>query len=173
MIEVEEFERVYRTYRDLVFRHALRVAGRRDVAEEITGDAFVALFEHRADVTPAMLPGWLVTFVKRRGIDHWRHREVVQRHEATASEAVTIPAESTGCPRNPGCCGDNRTTGRRPDGLVFDRKSHTFFCQLGWPNTPPPSIRRSRDGCSTRDVGPCSRPPTSSTSDLGTPLTSR
>lgn len=95
MIEVEEFERVYRTYRDLVFRHALRVAGRRDVAEEITGDAFVALFEHRADVTPAMLPGWLVTFVKRRGIDHWRHREVVQRHEATASEAVTIPAEST------------------------------------------------------------------------------
>ena len=95
MIEVEEFERVYRTSRDLVFRHALRVAGRRDVAEEITGDAFVALFEHRADVTPAMLPGWLVTFVKRRGIDHWRHREVVQRHEATASEAVTIPAEST------------------------------------------------------------------------------
>ena len=95
MIEVEEFERVYRTYRDLVFRHALRVAGRRDVAEEITGDAFVALVEHRADVTPAMLPGWLVTFVKRRAIDHWRHRDVVRRHEATATESVTIPAEST------------------------------------------------------------------------------
>lgn len=95
MIQVEEFERVYRTHRDLVFRHALRVVGRRDVAEEITGDAFLALFERRDEVTTAMLPGWLVTFAKRRAIDHWRHREVEQRHE-TAAPAVTSvePAEA-------------------------------------------------------------------------------
>ena len=90
MIQVEEFERVYHQHRDLVFRHALRVTGRRDVAEEITGDAFLALFEHRADVTIAMLPGWLVTFAKRRAIDHWRHRAVEERHSATAAAPDTV-----------------------------------------------------------------------------------
>ncbi len=75
---------MYRLYRDLVFRHAVRVTGRHAVAEEIAGDAFLALFERRAEVTPAMLPGWLITFAKRRAIDHWRHREVEQRHEAAA-----------------------------------------------------------------------------------------
>lgn len=95
MIEVEEFERVYRSHRDLVFRHALRVAGRRDIAEEITGDVFLALFERRADVTEAMLPGWLVTFAKRRAIDYWRHREVEQRHEAMAAlDEAVAPAEA-------------------------------------------------------------------------------
>lgn len=94
MIQVEEFERVYRTHRELVFRHALRVVGRRDVAEEITGDVFLALFEQRAEVTEAMLPGWLVTFAKRRAIDHWRHRNVEQRHEATAADDTVAPVES-------------------------------------------------------------------------------
>jgi RNA polymerase sigma-70 factor (ECF subfamily) len=90
VIQVEEFERAYRAHRDLVFRHALRVVGRRDVAEEITGDAFLALFERRATVTTDMLPGWLVTFAKRRAIDHWRHREVEQRYEEAppASESA-------------------------------------------------------------------------------------
>jgi RNA polymerase sigma-70 factor (ECF subfamily) len=94
VIEVEEFERVYRVHRDLVFRQALRVAGRRDIAEEITGDAFVALFEHRANVTSAMLPGWLITFVKRRAIDYWRHRDVEQRYEAMADDEAQDPPET-------------------------------------------------------------------------------
>mgnify|MGYP001224281716 CR=1 FL=1 len=95
MIQVEEFERVYRLYRDLVFRHALRVVGRRDVAEEITGDAFLALFERRAEVTTTMLPGWLITVAKRRAIDHWRHRDVERRHEASALPVESVdPAEA-------------------------------------------------------------------------------
>lgn len=95
MIQQEEFERVYRLHRDLVFRHALRVVGRRDVAEEITGDAFLDLFERRHDVTPAMLPGWLVTYAKRRAIDYWRHREVEQRYEATAPAVGAVePTEA-------------------------------------------------------------------------------
>jgi RNA polymerase sigma-70 factor (ECF subfamily) len=95
VIQVEEFERVYRAHRDLVFRHALRVVGRRDVAEEITGDAFLTLFERRANVTTGMLPGWLITFARRRAIDYWRHREVEQRHEATAPTGETVePGES-------------------------------------------------------------------------------
>ena len=94
MIQVEEFERVYRLHRDLVFRHAFSVVGRRDVAEEITGDAFLALFERRDDVTAAMLPGWLITFAKRRAIDYWRHREVEQRHEAATPVVDSVePAE--------------------------------------------------------------------------------
>lgn len=93
MIQVEEFERVYRQYRDLVFRHAVRVTGHRAVAEEITGDAFLALFEHRADVTTAMLPGWLVTVAKRRAIDHWRHRAVEERHSAAAAASEAVEPE--------------------------------------------------------------------------------
>jgi RNA polymerase sigma-70 factor (ECF subfamily) len=95
VIQVEEFERVYRQYRDLVFRHALRVVGRREIAEEIAGDAFLALFEHRAEVTSAMLPGWLVTFAKRRAIDYWRHRAIEDRHSAAAAVPdVAVPDEA-------------------------------------------------------------------------------
>lgn len=94
MIQVEEFERVYGTYRDLVFRHALRVAGRHDVAEEITADVFLALYERRADVTSAMLPGWLVTAARRRAIDYWRHHGVQQRYEATLADGAVAPSVS-------------------------------------------------------------------------------
>jgi DNA-directed RNA polymerase specialized sigma24 family protein len=47
-----DFEELYRQYADVVFRFAVRQVTRREVAEEITADTFVAWYERldRIDV---------------------------------------------------------------------------------------------------------------------------
>jgi len=74
---VQGFESVYERYRDLVMRFALRWAGRREIAEEITADAFLRLHENWQSIDGEKLPGWLLTVVRNRAADHWRriHRE--------------------------------------------------------------------------------------------------
>ena len=69
--------------------------GRRDIAEEIASDAFVALHRNFDRIDPAQLPGWLLTVVKNRSVDHWRRVQLEQRRQAgEVREIATAPAAS-------------------------------------------------------------------------------
>jgi RNA polymerase sigma-70 factor (ECF subfamily) len=88
---MKSFEDLYRAHMDPVFRYALRLVGRRDIAEEITSEAFLALYRcmDRIDVT--QLPGWLYTAAKNRAVDYWRHRAVEKRYFEQLPDLPTRP----------------------------------------------------------------------------------
>ncbi len=69
---MQGFEFAYRRYRDVVIRFAMQCVGRRDIAEEITADAFLRLHENWKTIEPERLPGWLFAVVKNRAADHWQ-----------------------------------------------------------------------------------------------------
>jgi RNA polymerase sigma-70 factor, ECF subfamily len=75
-----DFDEVYRTHVQTVFRYALRVVGRRDVAEELTNDAFLALFRSFDKIDTTELPKWLLTVLRNRATDFWRRAALEQRH---------------------------------------------------------------------------------------------
>jgi RNA polymerase sigma-70 factor, ECF subfamily len=75
-----DFDEVYRTHVSAVFRYAVRVVGRRDVAEELTNDAFMALFRSFDTIDTTQLPKWLFTVVRNRATDYWRRASLEQRH---------------------------------------------------------------------------------------------
>jgi RNA polymerase sigma factor (sigma-70 family) len=72
---MEAFDDVYRRHLPVVLRAAARVVGRRDVAEEITADAFLELYRQFDRIELDRLPGWLLTVVRNRGIDYWRKQQ--------------------------------------------------------------------------------------------------
>ena len=84
------FEDTYRTHVQAVFRFALSVTGRREVAEDLTSEAFLALYRNFDAIDQSLLPGWLVTVVRNRARDWWRRQVVEQRH---ASEQPPVTAE--------------------------------------------------------------------------------
>ncbi|HEY1909805.1 MAG TPA: sigma-70 family RNA polymerase sigma factor [Vicinamibacterales bacterium] len=73
-----EFEDLYRTHVQAVFRYALRCVAKRDLAEDLTSEAFLALYRNLDQIDASLLPGWLLTVVRNRARDHWR-KEVVER----------------------------------------------------------------------------------------------
>jgi len=75
-----KFEALYRNHVQSVFRYALRCAGRREVAEDLTSEAFLALFRNLDGIDESLLPGWLLTVVRNRARDLWRRRAVEQRY---------------------------------------------------------------------------------------------
>lgn len=76
------FEQVYRQHLRAVFRYAVRVVGRRDVAEELTSEAFIQLWRAFDSIDRDQLPGWLFTVVRNRATDYWRRSGVEQRYLA-------------------------------------------------------------------------------------------
>lgn len=66
------FEEIYEQHFGPVFRFALHCVGRRELAEDLTSEAFLALYQHWSEIDPGQLPGWLITVVKNRAVDHWR-----------------------------------------------------------------------------------------------------
>ena len=66
------FEELYRQHVQAVFRFALSVAGKREVAEDLTSEAFLALHRNLAAIDQSQLPGWLLTVVRNRARDWWR-----------------------------------------------------------------------------------------------------
>lgn len=76
------FDEAYRLHVHAVFRYAVHAVGRRDVAEELTSDAFIALWRAFDTIDPSQLPGWLFTVVRNRATDHWRRSAVEQRYLA-------------------------------------------------------------------------------------------
>ena len=81
------FEDLYRQHVQAVFRFALSVVGKREAAEDLTADAFLALYRNLDAIDHSQLPGWLLTVVRNRARDLWRRRAVEQRY----AERLTAP----------------------------------------------------------------------------------
>jgi len=75
-----EFEAIYRRHGDGVFRFTWRLVGQRAIAEEITGDVFLALYERMDTIDVAQLPAWLFTVARHRAMDYWRRAAVEERY---------------------------------------------------------------------------------------------
>jgi DNA-directed RNA polymerase specialized sigma24 family protein len=67
---------------------------RRDVAEDLTSEAFLALYRNLEQIDVTLLPGWLFTVVRNRARDYWRWYLVEQRYLATLAEPVISAAPS-------------------------------------------------------------------------------
>src|SRR5215831_14066683 len=61
---MQSFESTYLKYRDVVLRFAIRCASRREVAEELTAEAFLELHRHWSTIDTDQLPSWLFTVIK-------------------------------------------------------------------------------------------------------------
>jgi RNA polymerase sigma-70 factor (ECF subfamily) len=86
---MRDFDAVYRQHLPAVFRYAIRCIGRRDVAEELTSEAFVALWRAFAEIDQSQLPGWLFSVVRNRAVDHWRRAIIEQKYRATLPDEPT------------------------------------------------------------------------------------
>jgi RNA polymerase sigma-70 factor (ECF subfamily) len=73
------FEDLYRRHVQAVFRFAWRMTGERETAEDITSEAFLALYRNLDSIDESLLPGWLLTVARNRARDLWRRRVVEQR----------------------------------------------------------------------------------------------
>ena len=88
------FDEVYRQHAQAVFRYAMRVCGRRETAEDLTSDAFLALYRNFGAIDQQQLPAWLLTVVRNRARDLWRHQVVEQRYvEQSVDPAAAEPSE--------------------------------------------------------------------------------
>ena len=89
-----DFDEAYREHLTSVFRYAVKCVGRREIAEEITAEAFVALYTTFDRIDSSLLPGWLFTVVRNRATDFWRRNALERRY--TASLDPEPKAESSG-----------------------------------------------------------------------------
>jgi RNA polymerase sigma-70 factor (ECF subfamily) len=83
--DVEAFDRLYRLHSAAVLRYALKCVSRQDIAEEITSDAFLALYRNLKSVDPDRLPAWLFTVARNSATSYWR-RTIVERKYAPQAE---------------------------------------------------------------------------------------
>lgn len=90
----EAFRTLYDRTSGLLMAIALRMLGRRDLAEEAVQDAFVAIWSQAGRFDPARgtARGWIATIARRRAIDRlraspWLHREVAEQAEIEATIA--------------------------------------------------------------------------------------
>jgi RNA polymerase sigma-70 factor (ECF subfamily) len=77
---MDRFETVYRQHVAAVLRLAVSVVGRRDVAEDLTAEAFLELHKHFDRIRTDELPAWLFVVVRNRARDFWRREKVRDRH---------------------------------------------------------------------------------------------
>jgi RNA polymerase sigma-70 factor (ECF subfamily) len=87
---MERFEELYRKHVQSVFRFALHCVGRRELAEDLTSDAFLALFRNLEGIDESLLPGWLLTVVRNRARDTWRRQAVEQRYAEQLAAQPTV-----------------------------------------------------------------------------------
>jgi len=85
---MKAFEDLYHEHVAAVFRFAMSVASRRDIAEDLTSEAFLALYRNLSSIDETRLPAWLLTVVRNRARDLWRHQAVEQRH----ADGMAVPA---------------------------------------------------------------------------------
>jgi RNA polymerase sigma-70 factor (ECF subfamily) len=87
---IEGFERLYRQHAPAVLRYAVRCVGRMDIAEEITSDAFLALYRNLRNVDAARLPAWLFTVVRNSATSYWRRTLVERKHLDKVQESASF-----------------------------------------------------------------------------------
>jgi len=76
----ERFEATYRRHVEAVFRFALACVRRRDIAEELTSEAFLALYRNFDGIDDTRLPAWLIAVVRNRSRDYWRRQVTEQSY---------------------------------------------------------------------------------------------
>jgi RNA polymerase sigma-70 factor (ECF subfamily) len=91
----DEFESIYRAHADAVFRYSLRLTGDRDLAGDITSEAFLALYRNWDSIELSRLPGWLLTVARNRALDHWRKAAIERPYVDAMKEPMTMPLEET------------------------------------------------------------------------------
>lgn len=74
------FEAIYHQHASAVFRFAMCCVGRKEIAEEITSEAFLALYRNLGGIDETLLPGWLITVARNRARDYWRRQAVEQKY---------------------------------------------------------------------------------------------
>ncbi len=96
-MDTEQFEQVVIEHRRMVFSLALHVLRDRSLAEEITQDVFLALFQHAARIeSEAHLLHWLRRVAARRCIDQLRRRRLrrwllLDAIDEPAAEVAALP----------------------------------------------------------------------------------
>jgi len=88
------FDEAYRAHLTAVFRYAIKCVGRREIAEEITAESFIALYNSFDRIDPELLPGWLFTVVKNRATDFWRRNALERRYSAGLDPEPKVEASS-------------------------------------------------------------------------------
>lgn len=85
------FRELYDATSPLLMAIALKILGRRDLAEEAVQDAYVSIWSqaHRFDERRGAARGWIATIARRRAIDRlraspWLKREFPQEGEVAA-----------------------------------------------------------------------------------------
>jgi len=94
---VTEFESLYRQHAQAVFRFAMSITRRKEIAEDLTSEAFLALHRELASIDQSQLPAWLLTVVRNRARNLWRHHVIEERYAAEmkpASPPAVSPASS-------------------------------------------------------------------------------
>lgn len=88
--QLKEFEKVYREEVDQVFRYAMGCTGRREVAEEITSDTFLALYRNFPGVEASWRKAWLLRVAKNLAVNYWRKRH----REREIPEGMDVPGDA-------------------------------------------------------------------------------
>jgi RNA polymerase sigma-70 factor, ECF subfamily len=88
------FAALYAEVSAKLFAIALRISGRREIAEEILQEAFVAIWSRAADYDPVRgAPlGWLATIVRHCAIDQLRHQRSRPEGHPAAEESLAALA---------------------------------------------------------------------------------
>lgn len=95
MISKEDFNGIYQQHVDAVFHVCLRAVTRRDIAEEITSEVFLSLYQSADSVTHDQIPAWLFVVAKQRSADYWRSWYLEEQGGATdlPPQTSTHPTE--------------------------------------------------------------------------------
>jgi RNA polymerase sigma-70 factor, ECF subfamily len=89
----ERFEATYRRHVEAVFRFAMSCVRRREIAEDLTSEAFLALYRNFDGIDESRLPGWLIAVVRNRSRDYWRRQVTEQAYLRTlAAEPQAVEA---------------------------------------------------------------------------------
>jgi RNA polymerase sigma-70 factor, ECF subfamily len=67
-----DFERTYEKHFESVFRYVVCSVARRDIAEDITSDAFLRLLRRGERIDSSLLPAWLIAVARNLIVDYWR-----------------------------------------------------------------------------------------------------
>jgi RNA polymerase sigma-70 factor, ECF subfamily len=92
----QAFANLYQATSAKLFGVALRISGRREVAEEVLQEAFVAIWGRAKDYDPVRgsVMTWLVTIVRHCAIDQLRHQQSRPEGHSAPEDILTSFAAS-------------------------------------------------------------------------------
>lgn len=137
-------ERLIRAHQDSVFAYILRLSGRRDVAEDVTQEAFVRVLTHLDSFDPRFrFSTWVFTIARRLYVNAAQKLRPVYDSDAVGSVSASRGRGGSGSPASPpasGCIADEvRGNARDAIGEALaeltaeQREIVILFHQLNWP----------------------------------------